>query len=608
MERPAKRQKISQHLSFPVPTRTIALESFQRQRVKRSPGKIVLPRTPDATVTAAIVEVAVNEGSTAVQVAVSTGDVAVTLPSLGTVTVPGIETSSTSTPSSQSSQSTNAIHSAASSSHASSSSLAETLQPSGSGSNSTLASVSSAFSTDHTVTVTATSTFSVSFTNGTFITPSTSYKSSPTDSSGSSNDNSSDSSTNDSSADSSSSGTYVFGQGVTYTATSTLSTGTSYSTLPNGSVIPVAGATITDSSASPTSSSNNSDGGSGGGIPPLTPQQTQMVGGIVGGVAGIAMVLVIVLYVMRWYRQRLKLQGRLPEQLASGNHSRDFGNAALVGMAAPMSQSRTSLFPVSAKKWRPGSGMTVLTNSTTNTNGTDSEKGFQRVSGRKIPSVLSTGGDQYGGSYGAFEKEIGGVVFPQTPTRAMPFANSHKHDLSQSTFYADEDGTYIGSSSHDRSVSRSAPTSPLYPKVFSEDARPRRPSQPTRSPLTRGPSTTDKKDFAVEDFNRALNRNMAAMNKPDGFAISRNSPARTPVIQSPSTSTLRLPIQAPVSMDEDIPEMPLPSPGIQYGQAMSPGLGMGMEMRLGHGYDQSRQRMPSRLGSRNSGKFKEEGL
>lgn len=380
---------------------------------------------------------------------------------------------------------------------------------------------------------------------------------------------------------------------ITYTSDAASSTSVDYSNAASGAIATGAAAAATGDGASDGASgsgsgsnSGNGDGNgndSGSSDPILTPQQTQMVGGIVGGLAGIALVLVIVLYLLRRYRQRLKHLGRLPEQLASG-HSR--GDSGLVGAAGPMSQSRSSLFFPPAvvasnmKKWRPASEMTMMTN-TTSTTAADSEKGFHRVSGRRIPSVLSTGGDQFGGSYGAFEKEI----------RSPSAHNRPYHDLSKSSFYRDADGIYVGSGNGHvlgRSASRSAPTTPVYPAFFS--------SESARRPSLANMTVTDRRDFGNSDISRAFyrntNMNVAAPNpnsKPDGMAVFRSSPARTPVTQSPVSGNLRLPIQAPVTMDEDIPEMPLPSPGF--------GLGIGAS----HHHNLPQPRTPV-----GSGRFKEE--
>lgn len=565
MEPPAKRQKISQAESFPAPSRTIDLDQFQRNLYKRSrPGKVILPRAPDVTVTAAVLEVAVNEGSVAVVVSSpATGSVEVTLSSLGTLTVPPII--ATTTPESSAHTTT---HSSGSSNG--SPSLSSTSRAS----NSTIT------SSDRTVTVTATNTFHVSYANGTFITPSQTRKTRPT---GSSPDEE-----NPSTSDSEST-VYVFGQGFTETAVSlTGTTATHY----NGGNTP---SNPTLSSTHPSSTGTNSEAPSG---PVLTPQQTQMVGGIVGGVAGIAFVIVVVLYLLRRYGQRTRAQGRLPEKF-DPHHDTDYGDKALASLAAPMSQNRSNFFaPVALKKFRPRSDITVNTISTT----TDSEKGFRRVSGRKIPSVLSTGGDQYGGSYGVFEKDMGS---PLTKSRTLGSIPSQHRDMSEKSFFADT-ATYVGSTPSRVNLiepaSHTAPNSPLSPPVsttsFINHSRPRphparRPSAPysnpasgLTSPTTASPyirhahnesqASTDSQ-FDPSTFDSAFQRNIAMMTsiarthpKPDGYAVSRNSPARTPIIQSPGADTLRLPmgVIAGYSMDDDVPEMPLPSPGLNMGMVI----------------------------------------
>lgn len=546
MERPAKRQKLSQDPSPILPSRTIDLQSFQRpQNRRRNGGKIILPRIPDVTVTASVLEVAVNDGSSATEIAAPTVAVALTYSGLGTVTIPAIISSSDSA--SISGQSS------------SNSSRSDT-----SSSTTTIAGVTSAFtnrnstittaSTDNTVTVTATSTLRITYSNGSFLPVSITDKSRPT---GSSSDDDYDS---DSSSGASSS--FNFNQ-----LDSTYTDGQASMTAAGSAFNNVAvGATSTNTGSQPTSSSVN---GSGSAPPVLTPQQTKVVGGVVGGIAGIAMFLIVMLYLLRWYRERLKRQGRLPHQLTSSHTSRDFGVSGLVGCAAPMSQSRTAFFPPAAiaatgsKKWRPGSDMTTFTSTTSTT--VESEKSFQRISGRKIPSVLSTGGDQYGGSYGVFEKETGASHTKTSPIN--PFisdaerAYSHSHSPGQ-----------IPSSPH-RPPSRSAPATPNFPAAFTSDS--------TRS--LRSPSNPSSRPFGLDEFQTALGRNT---NKPDGVAVFHNSPARTPVMQSPNTSTLRIPNQASVTMDADIPEMPLPSPGLNgefqnIGVAIGTGVGVGMgERRL----------------------------
>lgn len=520
MEPPAKRQRTWRELASPNPTRTIDLQEFQRPQVqRRTAGRVILPREPDVTVTAGVLEVAVNGGSTATEISVPTAEVAVTLTSLGTLTLPGLTTSSS-----------------ASVGH--SSLLTAT--------NSTLAST-----TDRTVTVTATSTFHVSYTNGTFIAPTTRR----TTHTGTASDS-------DSIITDFTSASYTFGADVSDTYTPVTQATGGYG---NGAI----SATASHASASPSSSSGGGAGASG---PVLTPQQTQMVGGIVGGVAGIAFVLVALLYFLRRYRARLKAQGRLPEQLSS-NHSSDFGDTGLISASAPMSQSSKSLvFPPamasSMKRFRAASVMTSTTH-TTSTSATDSVKGFQRVSGRKIPSVLATGGDQFGGSYGVFEKAMDVQARPVPPPRP---------DLCESSFYWDANAADADPGCP---ASRSAPTTPIYPTIFA-----------SRASNTRRPSpahVTHPRHGGTDDFPSAFCHDAA---KPDGVAVFRSSPARTPVTQSPNTSSIKLPIQAPVAMDEDIPEMPL-SPTI--GPGRGPGVASG-------------PRRPSQLSARSTsnGRFTEQ--
>lgn len=489
MERPAKRQKLEDS-SYSIPTRTLDLNALQRTIVPRRPSKIILPRRPDITVTAGLLEVAINEGSVATQISLPTSQIAVPIGSLGTLTLPGLTS----------------ISSSSSSSFNSTSSFSTLIA-----SNST--------TTQRTVTVTAVSTFHVSYKNGTFIAPHT-HQRTRTDS----DDDSTTTETN----------TYIFGQGVTDTYTPT-------------SAPTQANVIGTTTSSQPTSSPSSAAPAG----PTLTPEQTQMVGGIVGGVAGIALVLIALLYLLRWYRNRFKKGPDFNDKLVTG--------------AAPMSSSK-SFIPVAAhamKKLRPTSDMTTFTSTTS----LDSEKGFARLSGRKIAPVLSSGGDQYGGSYGIFEKQI--EMLPTPPRR-------HNHDLSETSFYRDSGGLYIS----DRAAS-SVPGTPVQSNFVNHQNHQDQHHQQyqhtnqnqinqTRSP--RRPFDINTR-ITYDDF----------LAKPDGVAVFRGSPARTPVTQSPNTDSIKLPIQAPVTMDEDIPEMPLPSPNIAVGT-----------------------RNFSRLSNRGSGRFREE--
>lgn len=511
-----------------IPSRTIDLESFQRpQNRRRNGGKVILPRVPDVTVTSAVLEVAVNGGSTTTQIAAPTTDIAVTLTDLGTVTIPAVPSTTASaitSPGVSSSRSSDSKPASIDETTLIPTSIVTSLNR-----NSTTFSASG-----NTVTIFATSTLHVSYDNGSFL-PITTTKKSTSTKSASQNDSDTDTDTGTdsdtrigSTSGSKSTSRHSFqttGKGATATGSDS-----SYYNNNNNAALGATG-TSTGVNTQPTSSSGTD---SGAAPPILSPQQTRMVGGVVGGIAGVAMILIVLLYVLRWYRERLKKQGRLPRQLASSHSSREFGVAGLVGCAAPMSQSRTALCPVAAgptmKRWQPGSDVTTLTNATSSSGG-GSERGFQRVSGRKIPSVLTTGGDQFGDSYGAFEKESG-TLFRTTTTNP---------------YYSDTESAHGFTPPH-RPASRSAPSTPVYPAVFASETT-----------ALRSPTATSPRPFGADEFRNAFGRNVT---KPDGIAVFHSSPARTPVMQSPNTSTLRLPSQAPVTMDEDIPEMPLPSPGL----------------------------------------------
>jgi len=351
-----------------------------------------------------------------------------------------------------------------------------------------------------------------------------------------------------------------------------------------------------------------------------------MVGGIVGGLAGMALIAVVLLYLLRRYKQRRKANGHVIPIDFDPSH--DHGASGLVDAAAPMSHSTHSLsapppnaLVTTPKKWRRGSDIAALTVSTA-----ESEKGFQRVSGRKIPSVLSTGGDQFGGSYGAFDEKLGMAVSNHTfPVPPYPNRSHHHHQPSDSSIYSDHDNPYLA---HYQQTTRSAPTTPIHAKfnihnntINNNQITTTTTHQPRRPTLTH----TQPSYYQMEDLTRALTADIA-IPRPDGFAVIRNSPARTPMTESPSASSIVLPIHTPVMMDEDAPEMPLsPSAaagygfgngfgngqGVGYGYAQGQGQGYGVGLGLGHDLMTTARRVPSRVGERSGsagGRFREDGL
>ncbi|KAL9624207.1 MAG: hypothetical protein Q9160_001454 [Pyrenula sp. 1 TL-2023] len=309
-------------------------------------------------------------------------------------------------------------------------------------------------SSDTTTTSTSTSTLELSFVNGTIITvhPSTSQSLSF-----SSNSTTTRSSTNSSSSTLSSSSRST-------SIASTASAGA------GGGAIP---APTSDSPSSPTSSSNSPSGGGGGVSTPT------VVGSVIGGIAGLALILLLLLFFIRRYRRRLKAQNALPPSSTTDPSSTEPATrSAAMAEVSPRSSGHTPLAAVAPgflSKWRH-SGQTTTSVATSDTG----ERGFQKLGGRKIASVLTSGGDQYGGNYGAFEKD-GASTAPSG--RSGPGAGN----LSGASFYRDSAGFYGGDGSR-----------PGTPVASSADV----------------PGPSNARDFAETS---------------EGIAVMRPSPARTPV-------------------------------------------------------------------------------
>lgn len=124
-----------------------------------------------------------------------------------------------------------------------------------------------------------------------------------------------------------------------------------------------------------------------------------------------------------------------PEALPA---SEGAGTGAAPGGGSSQSAEMTSRFsrdsiltaayfaPAFMKKWRDSSH----TDSTLVSSGGGSERGFQKISGRKIPSVLTSGGDGYGGGYETVSPTVsepsmtpgipGSPVIPRSPSQPPP--------------------------------------------------------------------------------------------------------------------------------------------------------------------------------------------
>ncbi|KUJ19781.1 uncharacterized protein LY89DRAFT_779685 [Mollisia scopiformis] len=205
---------------------------------------------------------------------------------------------------------------------------------------------------------------------------------------------------------------------------STSSTSSLYSPSSSSSVAGTsAGGGIGGGGAGSTSSAPTSTATSGSGngtSSSNTPSTPVVVGGVVGSIAGAAILIFLLLAFIRWKKRHQSMLS-----LGSGNE----GSGAVTSRDGPppvapsggMTERRSLAFvPMALANLtgfnKRGSRQTDRTVSST----AESERGFYRVSGRKLPSVLQTGGDGYGD----------GIGEPNT--------------LSGSSFYRDSQGFYGG--------------------------------------------------------------------------------------------------------------------------------------------------------------------
>ena len=252
-------------------------------------------------------------------------------------------------------------------------------------------------------------------------------------------------------------------------------------------------------------STPSSGSGSGNNNAPPTPV---LVGGIVGGVAGLVMVLMIILLFFSWRRnqsgQRRIISPPLPQTIGQGSGPQS-GSGTMT--------QRSSTAPIVGGllgRIRPLSSQTARTAATTDT--APSERGFQKLSGRKLPSVLASGGDGYGdntagtstGSTGPISAQRSpGMAVGQGPFAALapglrPSQPSPSHSLSGSSFYRDSQGFYGG----------------VVPDIEKTES--------SSSPLSSSPTTIAPLSAAAGSPPRR-----------DEIANMRPGPARTPIINQP---------------------------------------------------------------------------
>jgi hypothetical protein len=167
------------------------------------------------------------------------------------------------------------------------------------------------------------------------------------------------------------------------------------------------GATSSSSSTS-TAGAGSAGGASDAGTSPSTPA---VVGGVVGGIAGIVFIVALLMVLVRWRKRK---QSVLRLRDSSGTEPRATGGSSGDPSQPGVMTERSLPFAIPAALANLTGYKRVSQQPSTEASSTaDSERGFYRVSGRKLPSVFQHGGDGYGGGYEAGHESLSGSSFYQ---------------------------------------------------------------------------------------------------------------------------------------------------------------------------------------------------
>lgn len=274
------------------------------------------------------------------------------------------------------------------------------------------------------------------------------------------------------------------------------------------------GSTVAGSAAASSSTAAAGDGGSGDSS---TPPTSTLVGGVIGGVAGAAVVAVLLLLFVKWYKRKhsgvnLLTSGPPATSESARDAPEPARQSAGSGEMAERASNRVSrfVFPeaLAGLVGKRGSRRTVDTVSST----AGSERGFYKVSGRKLPPVLQYGGDGYGGG-------VEGVEPP-------PSGPNHGHSLSGQSFYRDSQGFHggagVGGSSPLSPTGLSPPGPSNSPRLSVPVMRPSPARTPTTSHTPFSASAEDQPDNEPPRRPDALGRSHPSH---DGSHTSRFSEA-----------------------------------------------------------------------------------
>ncbi|KAM7201746.1 hypothetical protein V8F20_004707 [Naviculisporaceae sp. PSN 640] len=132
----------------------------------------------------------------------------------------------------------------------------------------------------------------------------------------------------------------------------------------------------------------------------LTPEtQGAVAGGVVGGVAGIALLVFFAMFLMRWKKRHggaIRLLGD-GESTARGGvgHGPASGPGGFGGGGGDMTERRSIPFAIPASLASLTGQKRLMDGSAESESAPKGNKGFYRVSGKKLISVLQSGGDGY---------------------------------------------------------------------------------------------------------------------------------------------------------------------------------------------------------------------
>ncbi|EKV07251.1 hypothetical protein PDIG_65610 [Penicillium digitatum PHI26] len=127
------------------------------------------------------------------------------------------------------------------------------------------------------------------------------------------------------------------------------------------------------------------------------PDTPKIVGGVVGSVAGLTLIALLLFYYLRRRGFFMEKTGR-PNMIGDAAAGAGAGSREIVERRESNDPLFTAsyLAPAFMKRWRQS---TATTRSGSTIDSAPSERGFQKISGRKLPPVFTHGGDGYGGGF-----------------------------------------------------------------------------------------------------------------------------------------------------------------------------------------------------------------